>query len=98
MSRNKDIKYLHEFTGLPYSVCRRRMKACGWDLIKAIGIDQIKGIIEAMPDIIDNFNKAMNRVLAGIGTALKTIGQNLEETYGELEVKPIMIGDDANHE
>lgn len=98
MSRNKDIKYLHEFTGLPYSVCRRRMKACGWDLIKAIGLDQMKTIIEAMPDIIDNLNKTMNRFLAGLGTALKTIGQNLEETYGELEVKPIMIGEDANHE
>lgn len=94
MSRNKDIKYLHEFTGLPYSVCRRRMKACGWDLIKAIGFDQMKTIIEAMPDIIDNLNKTMNRLLASIGTALKTIGQNLEETYGELEVKPIMIGEE----
>lgn len=92
MSRNKDIKFLHEVTGLPYSVCRRRMKACGWDLVKAIGVDQIKGIIEALPEIIDNLAKAMNRLLAGIGTALKIIGQNLEETYGELEVKPIMIG------
>lgn len=98
MSRNKDIKFLHEFTGLPYSVCRRRMKACGWDLMKAIGSDQIRRIIEAMPDIIDNLGKAMNRILAGIGTALKTIGQSLEETYGELEVKPIEIGGNANHE
>lgn len=98
MSRNKDIKFLHEFTGLPYSVCRRRMKACGWDLMKAIGSDQIRRIIEAMPDIIDNLGKAINRLLAGIGTALKIIGQNLEETYGELEVKPIEIGGNANHE
>lgn len=98
MSRNKDIKFLHEFTGLPYSVCRRRMKACGWDLMKAIGSDQIRRIIEALPDIIDNLGKAMNRLLAGIGTALKIIGQNLEETYGELEVKPIEIGGNADHE
>lgn len=91
MSKNKDIKYLHELTGLPYSVCRRRMKACGWDLMKAIGFDQVKGMIEVLPDIIDNLGKAMNGLLAGIGTALKTIGQNLEETYGEPKVKPITI-------
>lgn len=92
MSKNKDIKYLHEFTGLPYSVCRRRMKACGWDLMKAIGFDRVKEIIEVMPDIIDNLGKAMNRFLAGLGTALKTIGQNLEETYGGPKVEPIKIG------
>ena len=98
MSRNKDIKFLHEFTGMPYSVCRRQMKACGWDLMKALGYDQMEKIIEAMPDIIDNLGKAMNRILASIGTALKTIGQNLEETYGELEVKPIEIGGNADRE
>lgn len=91
MSKNKDIKYLHEFTGQPYSVCRRRMKACGWDLMKAIGFDQVKGIIEVMPDIIDNFEKAMNGLLAGLGTALKTIGQKWEETYGGPKVEPITI-------
>lgn len=98
MSRNKDIKFLHEFTGMPYSVCRRQMKACGWDLMKALGVDTVKEIIEVMPDIIDNLGKAINRVLASLGTALKTIGQNLEETYGEHEVKPIMIEGDADHE
>ena len=98
MSRNKDIKFLHEITGMPYSVCRRQMKACGWDLMKALGYDSIEKIIEAMPDIIDNLGKAMNRLLAGIGTALKTFGQSLEETYGELEVKPIMIEGDVDHE
>ena len=39
MSRNKDIEFLHYFTGLPYSVCRQRMKKCSWDLWRAIGID-----------------------------------------------------------
>ena len=67
------------------------MKACGWDLAKAIGFDQVKGMTEILPDIIDNFSKSMNRILAGIGTALKTIGQNLEETYGEPKVEPITI-------
>ena len=92
MSKNKDIKYLHEFTGQPYSVCRKRMKACGWDLAKAIGFDHVKGMIEVLPDIIDNFGKAMNGILAGIGTELKTIGQTLEETYGGPKVEPITIG------
>ena len=26
MSKNKDLKFLHEVTGEPYAVCRRKMK------------------------------------------------------------------------
>ena len=82
MSRNKDIKFLHDFTGLPYSVCRKRMKACHWDLAKAIGFDAINELIGKMPEIIDGIAKTFNSFMAGMGTALKSIGENLESIYG----------------
>ncbi len=82
MSRNKDIKFLHDFTGLPYSVCRKRMKACHWDLVKAIGLDAVNKTIEIMPEIFEGVAKAINNFMAGLGTALKNIGENWERIYG----------------
>ena len=84
MSRNKDIEFLHDFTGLPYSVCRQRMKKCGWDLWSAIGIDEIKslldggvltnaleGVAEAMNSLLESFKKSMQsitKMLSGMST------------------------------
>lgn len=75
MSRNKDIEFLHDFTGLPYSVCRQRMKKCSWDLWRAIGIDEIKsllssgtltkmleGVAEAVNDLAESFRKSMQTI------------------------------------
>lgn len=84
MSRNKDIEFLHDFTGLPYSVCRQRMKKCSWDLWSAIGIDEIKslldggvltnalkGVSEAIDGFVESFRKLMQsitKMLSGMST------------------------------
>ena len=36
MGRNKDIKLLHEITGLSYKECRARMKRHSWDFSRAL--------------------------------------------------------------
>lgn len=41
MGRNKDIKLLHDFTGAPYSECRRKMKENHWELYKAMGLETV---------------------------------------------------------
>lgn len=46
MSRNKDIKFLHDISGKSYKECRQIMKASGWDLIKALQITDILPTIE----------------------------------------------------
>lgn len=37
LSRNKTIKLLRDFTGEPYSVCRRRLKENHWNFNQALG-------------------------------------------------------------
>lgn len=41
MSRNKTIKSMHELTGLPYSECRRKLKANHWDIYSAMGFENL---------------------------------------------------------
>lgn len=47
MSKNKDIKALHEWTSKPYSECRAIMKANGWDLYRAIGLADLPELISS---------------------------------------------------
>lgn len=60
MSRNKDIKLLHNVTGWSFKKCRAHMKANHWDLIKALPIGDILG---QLPEIISNTMKAMGETL-----------------------------------
>lgn len=46
MSRNRDIKFLHDISGKSYKECRQIMKASGWDLIKALQIIDFLPTIE----------------------------------------------------
>lgn len=68
MSKNKDLKFLHEVTGEPYAVCRRKMKAAHWNLYKALGypsfsFDEIfEGIAEAAAEVA----KAIRHIIESI--------------------------------
>ena len=89
MSRNKDIAFYHEFTGKPYSECRRIMKACHWELGAAIlydankGIDAVSEALKIFPEIIETSCHAVGEFLISLGEGLR--GVNLtdqEEEYG----------------
>lgn len=58
MSRNKDIKLLHEITGWSYKECRKRMKANHWDISKVLG-----DLFDQMPEIISNTLDVMREAL-----------------------------------
>ena len=51
MSKNQKVEYMHNATGLSYKECRSLLKANDWDLLKAMGFDDI-------------LEKATNTVLA----------------------------------
>ena len=55
MSRNKDIKALHDWTGLSYKECRQFMKSNNWILISAL----IDANAWELPEFLENFSKAM---------------------------------------
>lgn len=63
MSRNKDIEFLHQFSGLSYKECRKKMKENHWNLIYAMaGGDVFKFLDEmakATKEMIESFSKAL---------------------------------------
>ena len=73
MSHNKDLKFLHEVTGEPYAVCRRKMKAAHWDLYKALGYPSFDKILETLKPVIEGVAEAAAEVAKAIGHIIESI-------------------------
>jgi hypothetical protein len=79
MSRNKDIKFLHDFTGKSYKECRALMKAHHWDLGEAIGLRESldfitkawDGIIEAFKPFVQALSEAVTTVADAANKAVQ---------------------------
>lgn len=78
MGRNKDIKLLHEVTGLSYKECRARMKRHSWNFSKALfdgnplyqGIDEV---LKAVSDAAEMVADAVNGIADALAKALKNL-------------------------
>ena len=92
MSRNKDIEFLHDFTGLPYSVCRQRMKKCSWDLWRAIGIDEIKSLLSGgtLTKMLEGVSEAVNDLAEDFRKSMQTITNMLSDMSKEDMLKAIL--------
>ena len=66
MSHNKDIEFLHEVTGEPYAVCRRKMKAAHWDLFKALGYPSFALDLERVAEAVAEVAKAIGNFIESI--------------------------------
>ena len=77
MSRNKDIKFLHEVTGKPYKECRALMKANGWDLWRAFPLPEI---IAKIPEIINRATDEIVEALNSITEATRKMKDILVES------------------
>lgn len=53
-SHNKIIKCMHEMTGLPYSVCRKKLKENHWDLYYAMGFNLLNKECEKLVEQMGN--------------------------------------------
>lgn len=91
MSRNKDIEFLHDFTGLPYSVCRQRMKKCSWDLWRAIGIDEIKSLLDggALTNMLESVAETVNDLAESFRKSMQTITKVISDMSREDMLKAI---------
>ncbi len=75
MSRNKDIDFIHEFTGWSYKECRRRYHENSNNLLKTLPINSEKlsrllnGLGEATNSVIDT----MRRIAKSITTVIQSI-------------------------
>lgn len=81
MSRNKTIEYYHKVSGLPYSVCRARLKACHWDLCEALGYgDALKAICKRANELADSLKYVLASAFETVGNTCLSIADNLRDT------------------
>lgn len=74
MSRNKMIKFVHETTGLSYRECRRRLKECNWDVLKASGIETTADkILDVFTDLSEAITIFVNSVVDSLASLIKSI-------------------------
>lgn len=92
MSRNKDIKLLHDITGKSYKKCRQLMKASGWDITKAIKIEDILPDIakianqtaKVIQELADRIAEIIPVMVENINMAADAVIQTIKE-YQEAE-------------
>lgn len=68
MSKNKTIKLLHQWTGRPYSWCRRRLKASHWDLFGALVPNY-----GAACDALNELSAGISRFVSAVADAINKI-------------------------
>ena len=100
MSRNKTIYWLHNVTGLNYSICRTTLKTENWN-----GFRALCKIKEINPDCISDFANTCSKFLNDFAEAFRPICETLCEyltTFQEaminegLELMNIMEEDESN--
>ena len=76
MSRNKDIDFLHNITGDPYSVCRGKLKAVSWDLTRAIFSTYYPTsyqLLEPLTKAVEDISNAFIKFSITVGDAVRQI-------------------------
>lgn len=68
MSKNQTIKFLHQWTGRPFSWCRRRLKASHWDLYGALVPSWT-----AVNDALNQLSAGLNRFVQAAADAINSI-------------------------
>lgn len=83
MSRNKDIKLLHQMTKLPYKECRRYMKANHWNFMSAYfaasGLDKLPSeLLESVNNMVKSLSEALANLFQSLGESLIEISKNMK--------------------
>ena len=68
MSKNKTIRLLHQWTGRPFSWCRRRLKASHWNLYGALNPSWA-----AACDALNQLSAGLNRFAQAAADAINAI-------------------------
>lgn len=97
-SHNKIIKCMHEMTGLPYSVCRKKLKDNHWDLYYAMGSNLFRKELEKFFENMCNLlmpaiKKLINDFVEGISTAKEAIDEYNRQN--NIEALPMEIPGEA---
>lgn len=84
MSRNKDIKLLHEVTGLSYKECRARMKRYGWDFTAAL-FEGYRFVL-VLQEGVDTFMKALEQAVLSTAQAVEAFGEALSGALNNVKL------------
>ena len=85
MSRNRDIKALHEMTGLNYSVLRKALKTNGWNSwralcsIKGVDPDCLFELGSKCGEFIEDFRKALHPICEAVAQFAATFTEVIQE-------------------
>lgn len=88
MGRNKDIKLLHEVTGLSYKECRARMKRHSWNFSRALFDGNPFGCLS---DGFKKFQKAVSDAAEMIADAVNVIADAFVEAYKNVDFEKIRV-------
>jgi len=80
MSRNKDIKLLHDLTGWSYKKCRAHMKANHWDIVKALPIGDVLG---KLPEILSNTMAVMGEAINLVANTARDFASQLTQAIND---------------
>lgn len=80
MSRNKDIKLLHDLTGWSYKKCRAHMKANHWDIVKALPIGDVLG---KLPELLSNTMAVMSEAINLVANTARDFASQFTQAINE---------------
>lgn len=90
MSRNRDIKTLHEMTGIKYSELRNALKANGWNSwralcsIKGVNPDCLFELGIKCGEFIEDFRKAMLPICEAVAQFVATFTEVIQKEVLEI--------------
>lgn len=80
MSRNKDIKLLHDVTGWPFKKCRAHMKANNWNLVKALPIGDV---LSQLPELLSGTMAVMGEAINLVASTARDFASQLTQAINE---------------
>lgn len=89
MGRNKDIKLLHEVTGLSYKECRARMKRHSWNFSKALFDGN--PFVCCLDEGLDKFMKAVSDAAEAIGEMVNNVADTLVKAFKNVDFEKIRV-------
>lgn len=88
MSRNKDIKLLHEMTGRSYKECRAIMKANHWCLWSAYGAE-FSAVFDNTTQIIGNMLDGLSEAIWQMAEATRHMVDSLADAISNIDIEQL---------
>lgn len=86
MSKNQKVEYMHNATGLSYKECRSLLKANDWDLLKAMGFDDI---LEKVTNTVNALTKSLKPALDALCEGCRRLAESVGKALSEVDWEKI---------